>query len=139
HQPATLSAANVSQQDDTITGELMQVQALATILAGNLRMRGELGPGRFQLADFGVEQPDMSEPIVDVPAPIPPRHASSAADGEIDLPSALVEFFGNLGSGLPRPDYQNGACRQRRRVLIINRVNLQNAWRNGHAKSWNLR
>src|SRR5262249_7562251 len=83
HQSAALSAANVSQQHDSITGELMQVQALATILAGNLGVRRELGPGRFQVADLCVEHPHTSEPIVDVPTAIPPRHTSSAANGEI--------------------------------------------------------
>jgi hypothetical protein len=34
-----VSIANVPEQDDTIAGELVQIQALSTVLARNLRQR----------------------------------------------------------------------------------------------------
>ena len=61
-----MSIAHVPEQDDTVAGELVQIQALPTVLARNLRMRMEFVCGRFQFFDLGVEYPDPCEPITDI-------------------------------------------------------------------------
>jgi len=43
-----VSIAHVSEQDDTVAGELVQIQALSTVLARNLRVWMEFVCGRFQ-------------------------------------------------------------------------------------------
>ena len=81
-----MSIAHVSEQDDTVAGELVQIQALSTVLARNLRVWMEFVCGRFQFFDLGVEYPDSCEPITDILAAISSGHTSGAADREIDFP-----------------------------------------------------
>src|SRR5277367_3431988 len=100
-----MSIAHVPEQDHTVARELVQIQALSTVLARNLRVWMEFICGRFQFFDLGVEYPDPGEPIIDIPAAISSGHTSGAADREIDFPSTLIEFLGNLRSGLPRPNH----------------------------------
>src|ERR1700674_3829588 len=52
--------------------------------------------GRFQFFDLGFEYPDPGEPIIDIPAAISSGYTSGAADREIDFPSTLIKFLGNL-------------------------------------------
>jgi hypothetical protein len=46
---------NMPEQDDTVAGELVQIQALSTVLARNLRVWMGFICGRFQFFDLGVE------------------------------------------------------------------------------------
>src|SRR3984885_16372794 len=93
--------AHVPEQHDTVASELVQIQALSTVLARNLRVWVEFICGRFQFFDLDVEYPDPGEPITDILAAISSGHTSGAADREIDFSSTLMNFLGNLRSGLP--------------------------------------
>ena len=102
-----MSIAHVPEQDDTVAGELVQIQTLSTVLARNLRLRMEFVRGRFQFFDLGVEYPDPGEPVSDILAAISSGHTSGTADREIDFPSTLIKFLGNLRSRLPGSHHEH--------------------------------
>jgi hypothetical protein len=53
------------------------------------------------------EYADPGEPIIDIPAAISSGHTSGAADREVDFPSTLIKFLGNLRSGLPGSHHEH--------------------------------
>src|SRR5215469_14231220 len=97
-------------------------------------MRCELRSGRFQFADLRIEHSHAREPIIDVPTAIPPGYAPSATDREIHLSPSLVQLFSDLCAGLSGSDYEDRTGRQRRRILVLHRVDLFDASRNRSAE-----
>ncbi len=53
-----MSIAHVPEQDDTVAGELVQIQGLSTVLARNLRVWMEFICGRCQFFDLGFVHPN---------------------------------------------------------------------------------
>src|SRR5580704_7538513 len=101
------SVSDVPKQHDTVAGKLMQVQTLAPVLPGDLWMWVELFRWRFQGLYLGVKHSHAREPITDILAAISSGHTPGAADREIDFPSTLIEFLGNLRSGLPGSHHEH--------------------------------
>src|SRR6516225_4067543 len=102
----------------------MEIQALTSVFAGDLRVAGKLISRRLQFFDLCIEKPQTGKPIIYVPPAIAPRHAPGVADGEIDFPSALIKFLGDLGARLTCSDHKDGPRRERRRIAVLHRVNL---------------
>jgi len=86
-----VSIAHVPEQDDTVAGELVQIQALSTVLARNLRVWMEFICGRFQFFDPCVEYPDPGEPIIAILAAISSGQTSGAAEVLLDDSRRFVE------------------------------------------------
>src|SRR5262249_31453193 len=115
-EPPVSYIPHMAEQNDTLPGKLMQIQALAAVLAGDLRMGMKLVPRRFQLFDFGIKHPHAREPVVDVLSAIPSRNPAGAADRKVDFSPALIEFLRDLRARLSRADYKDCSIRQRARV-----------------------
>ena len=88
----------MAQQSNAVMRKLMEIQALTSVFARDLRVTGKLISRRLKFLDHCIEQPQTGKPIIDVPPAIAARHAPGVADGKIDFPSALIEFLGDLGA-----------------------------------------
>src|SRR5215470_12035033 len=117
----------------------MQIEALAAILARDLWMGPKLGLRRSQFFDFRIEHPHPCEPVVDVLSAIASRYATGAADREVNFSAALIEFLRDLRAGLTGADDQHCAHRQKRRIPILARVNLQDVRMNLRAEKGDSR
>src|SRR5215469_7844592 len=96
-----MSIAHVPKQNDAVTRKLVQIQALATVLARDLRVWMELICRRFQFFNLRIEHSNPGEPVIDILTAIPSRHAPGTADREINFPATLIQLLGNLRSRLP--------------------------------------
>src|SRR5262245_37916143 len=117
----------------------MQIEALAAVLAGDLRMGMKLEPRRFQFLYFRIKHPHPCEPVIDILSAIASRYAAGASDRERDIASALVQLLGDLRTGLSGADAEHCTTRQGQRIPVLARVNLQNVRRNVRAEERNSR
>src|SRR5262249_17248933 len=129
--------ADVAEQYDAITRKLMEVQTLASVLAGDLRMRSKLVVRRLQLLYLGIEHPHSSEPIVNVFSAIATGHTARTANGEIDFSSRLIELLRDLRARLSGSNQEHCSIREQRGILVVHGMNLQDVGRDALAESWN--
>src|SRR5262249_41789776 len=106
---AILDTFKTPQQRHAVAHKLMQVDRVAALGAGDVRLAGKLYARRWQLADFSIVLAHLREPPVRVLAAVAPRRPPGAACREIDLASRLIELFGNLRARLRAADDQHCA------------------------------
>src|SRR5205823_3809625 len=115
-------ATQSAKQRHAVSGEAPQVDIVAP--AGARYNEAEI-------SDLGLKlkrpMPDSQhlEPPVDVPSAIAPRRLMKASCGKVNLPSGLMEFFGNLRTGCAATYHQHCSGRRLAGIAIASRVNLK--------------
>src|SRR5262249_51134727 len=106
-------------KSDNILRELMQVDGVATLGAGNMWLARELRARQRQPADLPVVLAHPGEPPVRVLAAVAPRRPPGATRREKDLSTGLIKLLGDLCAGLRAADDQDGAGQELLRVAIV--------------------
>src|SRR5215475_12191466 len=104
-----LGALEAAEQSDAVACELMQVDCVAALGAGDVRLAGKLRLRRRQLAYLPIVLAHPGEPPVRVLATVAPRRAPGPPRREKNFSPRFVKLFSDLRAGLRAADDQDGA------------------------------